>query len=262
MMRLTSSNYFSADANKQYWSASQFKAFSNCEAEGLAEVLGQYEREETDALLIGSYIDAYFSGPNELDEFIKEKGDKMYQKNGKLYAKFEQANTIIDRIEKDKLMMEYLSGDKQVIKTGTMFGVDWKIKIDVLHDDKIVDLKIVKDFDSVYRDGFGRRPWIEAWGYDIQGAIYQRIEQLASGREKPLPFYIVAATKEKVTDIAVIQIPQHILDAALQIVEAKIDKFDLIKTGELKPKRCEVCNYCKETKVLTEPFVYEIEEAE
>lgn len=262
MMRLTSSNYFSANANKQYWSASQFKAFSNCEAEGLAEVLGQYEREETDALLIGSYIDAYFSGPNELDEFIKAKGDKMYQKNGKLYAKFEQANTIIDRIEKDKLMMEYLSGDKQVIKTGTMFGVDWKIKIDVLHDDKIVDLKIVKDFDSVYRDGFGRRPWIEAWGYDIQGAIYQRIEQLSSGRENPLPFYIVAATKEKVTDIAVIQIPQHILDAALQIVEAKIDKFDLIKTGELEPNRCEVCNYCKATKVLTEPVVYEIEEAE
>ena len=259
-MKLTNSNYFSKEANAEYWSVSQFKSFDNCEACGLAESLGEYEREETDALLVGSYIDAYFS--EELDEFIKTHGDKMYQKNGKLYAKFVQCQDIIDRIERDQLMMEYLKGEKQVIKTAHLLGVDWKIKIDVLRDDAIVDLKIVKDFGEVYKDGFGRRPWIEAWGYDIQGAIYQRIEQLSSGREKPLPFYIVAATKERVTDIAVIQIPQHILDAAMQIVEAKIDRFDLIKQGEIKPVRCEICNYCKETKVLTEPVVYEISEAE
>ena len=264
-MTLTSSNYFSTEANRAYWSASQFKAFSNCEAEGLAQVLGvdrngdPYEREMTDSLLIGSYVDAYFSG--ELDEFIKVHGDKMFTKKGELYAKFAQANDIIDRIESDKLMMEYLKGKKQVIRTAKFSGVEWKAKFDVLTDERIVDLKIVKDFGSVYKDGFGYRPWIEAWGYDIQGAIYQRVEMLSSGRDEPLPFFLVAATKERVPDIAVIQIPQHILDAAMQIVDAKIDRFDLIKTGELRPKRCEVCNYCKLTKVLTEPSVYEIEEA-
>lgn len=262
---MTSSNYFSTEANRAYWSASQFKAFSNCEAEGLAQVLGvdrngdPYEREMTDSLLIGSYVDAYFSG--ELDEFIKVRGDKMFTMKGELYAKFAQANDIIDRIESDKLMMEYLKGKKQVIRTAKFSGVEWKAKFDVLTDERIVDLKIVKDFGSVYKDGFGYRPWIEAWGYDIQGAIYQRVEMLSSGRDEPLPFFLVAATKERVTDIAVIQIPQHILDAAMQIVDAKIDRFDLIKTGELRPKRCEVCNYCKLTKVLTEPSVYEIEEA-
>ena len=259
-MTLTSSSYFSNEAQRTYWSVSQFKAFNNCEAEGLAETIGKYQREETDALLIGSYVDAYFAG--EMDEFIKRDGDKMHQKNGKLYAKFEGANNIIDRIESDSLMMDYLRGEKQVIKTANLFGVDWKIKIDVLTDERIVDLKIVKDFGSVYKDGFGYRPWIEAWGYDIQGAIYQKVEQISSGRDEPLPFYIVAATKEKVTDIDVIQIPQHILDAALKVVESKIDRFDLIKLGELSPNRCGVCNYCKETKVLTEPRVYEIEEAE
>ena len=265
-MILTNSNYFSNEAQREYWSASQFKAFSNCEAEGLAQVLGvdrngdPYEHEMTDSLLIGSYVDAYFSG--ELDDFIKGHGDKMFTNKGKLYAKFQQANDIIDRIESDKLMMEFLEGDKQVIRTAKFSGVEWKAKFDVLTDERIVDLKIVKDFDSVYRDGFGRRPWIEAWGYDIQGAIYQRVEMLSSGRDEPLPFYIVAATKEKVTDIDVIQIPQHILDAAMQIVDAKIDRFDLIKNGEMRPKRCGVCNYCKATKVLTEPRVYEITEAE
>ena len=265
-MILTNSNYFSPEAQRTYWSASMFKAFDACEAEGLAQMLGvdrngdPYEREMTDSLLIGSYVDAYFSG--ELDEFFGKYGDVMYKKNGELLAKYSHANDIIDRIESDKLMMECLKGEKQVIRTAKFSGVEWKAKFDVLTDERIVDLKIVKDFDSVYRDGFGRRPWIEAWGYDIQGAIYQKVEQLSSGRDKPLPFFIVAATKEKVTDIDVIQIPQHILDAALKVVESKIDRFDLIKIGELSPNRCGVCNYCKETKVLTEPSIYEIVEAE
>lgn len=259
-MKLTNINYFSPEAQSRYWSVSQFKAFTECEACGLAQIKGEFKREETDALLIGSYVDAYFSG--ELDEFFGQYGDVMYKKNGELLAKYTHANDVIDRIERDSLMMEYLRGDKQVMKTAELFGVEWKIKIDVLHKDKIVDLKIVKDFGDVYKDGFGFRPWIEAWGYDIQGAVYQKIEQISEGRDEPLPFYIVAATKEKVPDIAIIQIPQHILDAALQVVEARIDRFDLIKNGEINAVRCEGCDYCKETKVLTKPDVYEIKEAE
>lgn len=263
-MDLTKSNYFSLNAQARYWSVSQFKQFSDCEAQGLASVLGEYEREETDALLIGSYVDAYFSG--ELDEFFAEHGDTMFKKDGTLLAKYAHANDIIDRIESDSLMMDFLGNgefkpvERQKIMTGELFGVKWKIKIDVLHDDGIVDLKIVKDFKDVYKDGFGFRSWVEAWGYDIQGAIYQKIEQIYSGRAEPLPFYLVAATKEKVPDIAIIQIPQHILDAALAVVENKIDRFDLVKYGEIEPTRCGTCDYCKATKVLKEPEVYETKE--
>ena len=259
MITLTSKNYFSTEAQKQFWSVSQFKAFDNCEACAIAEINGDYEREMTKSLLIGSYVDAYFSG--ELDEFMGEYGDIVYTKKGELRSDYLHANDIIDRIERDEMMLKFLDGEKQVIRTGELFDVNWKIKIDVLHDDKIVDLKIVKDFGRVYRDGFGMRPWIEAWGYDIQGAIYQKIEQISSGRTEPLPFYIVAATKEKTPDIDIVQIPQHVLDAALKVVESKIDRFDLVKMGELDPIRCEVCDWCKESKVITEPKVYEIEEA-
>ena len=76
-----------------------------------------------------------------------------------------------------------------------------------------------------------------------------------------MPFYIVAVTKEKVPDVAVIHLPQHILDTALKVVEAKIDKFDLMKRGEIPAERCEVCDYCKNTKRLVEPEEFEIEEA-
>lgn len=257
-MTLTNGNYYSPEANGAHWSVSLFKAFDKCEAAGLAQVRGQYERETTDALLIGSYVDAYFSG--EMDEFMGEHAETMFKRNGELYAKYEQANKLINAIECQPLMMEYLEGEKQVIRTGKLFDVDWKIKMDVFNGERIVDLKCVKDFEPLYKEGAGRVSWIEFWGYDIQGAIYQKIEQISSQRAEPLPFYIVAVTKEKTPDIAVIRLPQYVLDTALKIVESKIDRFDLVKTGEIEPMRCGKCEWCKSTKILTEPMIYESED--
>ena len=57
-----------------------------------------------------------------------------------------------------------------------------------------------------------------------------------------------------------IELPQHVLDTALKIVEAKIDRFDLVKTGEIPPERCGHCEWCKQTKILTVPSVYEVEQ--
>ena len=257
-MQINEKNYYSPEANQKYWSYSLYKAFDTCEACGLAQARGQYEREKTDALLIGSYVDAYFAG--ELYTFVGENSDKMFTRKGELYAKFANANKMINAVECQPLMMEYRTGDKQVIKTAEMFGVPWKIKMDVCNGERIVDFKTVRDFEPVYKEGFGKVSFIEAWSYDIQGAIYQKVEQIASGRETPLPFYIVAVTKEKVPDVAVIEIPQHVLDSALKIVEAKIDRFDLVKMGEIEPERCEKCEYCKQTKRLTAPSMYEPEE--
>ena len=258
-MELNNTNYFSPEAMREYWSVSAFKQFLKCEACGLAEVKREYQREVTDSLLIGSYVDAYFSG--EITPFMAMNGDKMFKKNGELLAKFQHANDIIDRVKLDPLMMDFLSGEKQTIRTAKLFGVDWKIKMDVFNGKRIVDLKCVKDFDDIYDPGYGWRSWVEYWGYDIQGAVYQKVEQISSGRPEPLPFYIVAVTKEKTPDIKILQIPQHILDAALKIVEANIDRLDLVKQGLIDPRRCEKCDYCKRTKILTVPEVYEIKEA-
>ena len=262
MMSLTSSNYFSKEAAQEYWSVSQFKAFQKCEACGLAEAQGRYEREQTTSLLVGSYVDTYFTGEDKgaLGRFGLEHPEIFNSRTGALKADYKHAETMINAVECQPLMMEYLEGEYQTIKTAELFGVKWKIKMDVYRDgERIVDLKTVKDFEPLYKDGFGYVSWIEYWGYDIQAAIYQRVEQIASGRDKPLPFYIVAVTKEKTPDIAVIQIPQSVMDTALKVVESKIDEFDLVKQGEIPPQRCERCDYCKKSKILTEPSVYEAE---
>lgn len=257
-MNLTNENYFSPEAMRSYWSVSQFKAFNKCEACGLAELRGEYHREETDSLLIGSYVDAFFT--DDFLGWLKKNEAKIYSKRGggKL-AKFSQADAIIERVRQDPLMMDYLEGSKQVIMTAELFGVPWKIKIDVYNGERIVDLKCVKDFEDIRDPGYGYRSWIEYWGYDIQGAIYQKVVELNTS--KRLPFYIAAVTKEKVPDIDLIQIPQHILDAAYHLVEAKMDRLDLVKTGEIEPRRCEKCEYCRSTKVLKVPKIYEIPEA-
>lgn len=258
-MILNNDNYYSTDANKEYWSVSQFKAFDKCEACGLAESKGLYERPETDALLIGSYVDAYFS--DELQKFEEQRGSQMFKKNGEILAKFEHANDMINRIEQDPIMLEYLTGEKQTIMSAELFnGIEFKIKMDVYDERRIVDLKTVKDFNDIYDPDYGWRDWISFWKYDIQGAIYTRVEQAVTGRDKPLPFYLAAVTKEKVPDVKLIHIPDTVLDVAFHIVESKIERFDLIKHGDVEPIRCEKCDYCKATKILTGPEEYEVKE--
>lgn len=249
MNKIEAENYFSKENQLKYFGASQFKSFMDCEAATLAEINGEYERETTVSLLVGSYVDAYFEGT--LDAF-KECNPEIFTNKGELRSNFAQANEIIARLERDEMFMKYLAGEKQVIKTGKLFGHDWKIKIDSFHPGKaIVDLKIMKDFEPVWVNGQGKVHFIDAWRYDIQGAIYQAIEG------NSLPFYIAAATKEPSgTDLEIFHIPQHKLDTALKIVEAYIDRFADVKSGKVEPIRCGRCPYCKSTKVLTSVTEY------
>lgn len=247
-MKLTKRNYFSKKANLEYMSVSQFKAFEKCEASALAEIKGKYTREKTTALLVGSYVDAYFEGT--LANFIRENPE-IFKKDGTLKAEYVQAELIIQRILKDRLFMNYLLGKKQVIMSGNICGVPVKIKVDSLHTDKIVDLKIMKDFNPVYNPFRGELPFFEAWGYDLQGAVYQEIVRQNTG--EILPFYIAGATKEKETDIDIIHIKQSLLDAALEHCKQHIGRFDAIKKDIVPAFRCEKCEYCKSTKVLEEP---------
>lgn len=246
---MTNNTYFSQKNQMKYMSASQFKAFLKCEAAALAELRGEYVRPQTAALLVGSYVDAYFEGT--ADAFTAAHPE-MFTKQGNLKSEFQHANKIIARITQDKLFVQMLSGQKQVIKTGKIGGVPFKIKMDSYFPEKlIVDLKIMKDFQPVWNaDKQQKVHFIEAWGYDIQGAVYQAIE----GHH--LPFFIAAATKEPEPDIAVLSVPQYVLDAQRNMVETLAPRFHDLKRGIGSPERCEHCDYCKRTKKLTEIVDY------
>ena len=248
-MKLTNDNYFSTRANREYFSVSQWKAFRKCQNMALAEIRGKYVREETPALLVGSYVDSYFD--QDLDRF-KATHPALFKKDGTLKAEYIQAEQIIERIKRDRLMMKYLAGgQRQVIMTGEIEGVKVKIKIDTLHPDKIVDGKVMRDFAPIYVEDQGRLMWWEAWNYDTQGAVYQEIVRQNTG--KRLPFFLAAATKEKVTDIDLLHIEQSHLDFGMEAFKRDIIGFDAVKKGIVKPERCEGCDWCKETKKLKAP---------
>lgn len=252
-MKLTNDNYFSKEADLKYMSVSQFKAFERCEAAALAEIRGKWKRPKSTSLMVGSYVDAYFEGT--LDKFQKENPE-IFTHYGDLKSEYRKADEIIRRIESDIDFMKMLDGERQVIKTGEISGVPVKIKIDVLHSDKIVDLKIMKDFSSVWKGG-EKMPWFAAWGYDLQGAVYQEIE----GNNKP--FILAAATKETYIDIQGVKIPQEFMDERLNYFKGIVNHYDDIKRGNVEPMRCERCDYCKATKKFSiidgRDFYYEME---
>jgi len=246
-MMLTNENYFDFENNMKYMSASQFKSFEKCEAGAMAEIKGEWKREKTPALLVGSYVDAHFEGSLDL---FKAKNPEIFLKSGGLKSEYIKAEEIINRIERDDFFMSHMWGDKQTILTGEIEGVLFKIKMDVYVADKhIVDLKIMRDFEQIWQDGL-KISFIEAWGYDVQGAVYTAVER------NNLPFIIAGATKEKETDIGLFSIPQQRLDYCLDVVKQNAPIYANIKLGLIEPTRCNCCDYCKSTKKLTKIIDY------
>lgn len=256
-MVLTSENYYSTEANLEYMSVSQYKDFAwtygrvACEFAAIEKMAGRWKDKKTVPLLVGSYVDSYFEGT--LDEF-KSKNPEIFRQDGGLRAPYAKADEIIQRIERDEYFMKFMSGQKQVIMTGELFGTKWKIKMDsYLPGIAIVDLKVMASITKLewVRD-IGYLDFVRYWGYDIQGAVYQEIVYQNTGQR--LPFYIAAATKEAETDIQIIQITQNYLDEALGVVERTIPGVLRLKNGEQKPYRCELCDCCRHSRVLRHPI--------
>lgn len=263
---VTTENYFSPEIQMAYMGASQFKAFDRCEAAALAELRGEYRPPSSTALLVGSYVDACFSGVLPL---YQAQHPELFKRDGSLKAEYVHAQDIIARMESDELYMLLMSGQKQVIRTGEIAGVPFKIKVDSLLDadtcreierkfqnagsifafcdGAIVDQKVMRDMADVWSEAERRRvPFVEAWGYDFQGAIYQAVEG------HMLPFILAVGTKESSPDLAALYIPDADLAAKLAEVEDRAPRYQAIKEGREQPRRCERCDYCKATKKLSE----------
>lgn len=261
---VTAENYFSREMNMAYMGATQFKAFDRCEEAALAELRGEYAPAASTAMLTGSYVDAYFSG--ELPVF-QAQHPEIFKRDGSLKAEFVHAQDVIARMESDELYMLLMSGKKQVILTGEIAGVPFKVKIDSLLDAEtsrriverfpemaevmgmcdgaVVDQKVMRDMANVWSDEERAKvPFAQFYGYDIQGAIYQAIEG------HMLPFILAVGTKEDAPDIGALYIPDAELAAKLAEVEDRAPRYQAIKEGKIAPRRCEKCAYCRMTKKL------------
>ena len=270
--KVTAQNYYDPHIQMAYMGATQFKSFCRCEAAALAALRGEWTEPKTAALLVGGYVDACFSG--ELEQFKADNPEIFSSRYPYgLKAEYKQADKIIERMKRDRLYMLLMSGPKQVIRTGLIAGVPFKIKIDCLLtaktcekimeqfpdaapalgmcDGAIVDQKLMASFDDVWSpEEHEKLPFIEYWGYDTQGAIYQEIEG------NMLPFIINAGTKEDEPDLGAFYIKDNHLAEKLAEVEDKAPRFQAIKEGRIPPARCGKCRYCRSTRHLSRIIDY------
>ena len=269
MKKLTEDNYYSKEANKEYCSASQLKEFLDCkgrfacEAKAIAIINGEYEEEieppTEKAFLIGSYVDCALLTPDELPKFIENHPELFSSRGatkGQLKAEFQIANKMIERAKQDKFFMRTLEGDHQSILTGKIEGLKFKAKLDVLNPKWIVDLKTTKSITQTYLNPLTkqRETFIEFFDYITQAAIYRELVKQNYGYGN-IPFYISAISKEKEPDIAVIQIPNEMIDERLEFLKPYIENVKLLKEGKATPCKCGNCDYCRKTKVLTKPIL-------
>lgn len=252
MMTLTTENYYSREANIEYFSVSQYKDFLKCPAMAMAKLRGEYEPEYGRALLLGSYVDEMLTGSEEsIKQFVVEHVPDLFKKNGDRYADVQQADEAIAKAKKQPLIAKYLDGEKQKIFTGEIAGVPAKGKLDIYRKGEcIVDLKYVASlrspnlFENV----------VDYWNYTLQGAVY--VELVRQNTGLTLPFYLILITKEKPAHFAVVELNQIDMDEELDKAKNFLPTYQAIKSGKIPPERCEAysCDFCTETKILEKPI--------
>jgi hypothetical protein len=266
-MKLTEETYFSLEADNEYMSNSSYQTFMSCEFSAMSKLNGTWKTDSTDAMMIGSYVDAWNEGL--LDQWIAKHPEIISSSGstkGQLKAGFKQANDLIEIIKADNKFVEALSGEKQRIFNAEWAGTKWKTKIDSYFprtpkkQGRIVDLKVLKEVHGRTWNEQLRimQPTIEARGYFDQVSIYCKIEALASGRE-PEDYYepfLAIITKEAYPDKVIVSFNsqietfQEFVNQRLALIESNMERILSVKSGASHPMRCEMCDCCRSTKML------------
>lgn len=263
---LNEENYHSKEANLTWLDCSTYKNVvgtpgrKGCESRALAIAKGEYVTPKTEALLVGSYVDAYFD--NSLAQFCADNIEYIFSKTSiKKFEKtanpddlerltaFKQADKMIERAKKESLFMKYVEGETQKILIADIEGVPIRVKLDSYDGKRITDVKTASSITETYyaKDLGQRLNFAEYFGYIEQAYFYVTAVEQNFG--KHLPFYLAVITKEKPYNephprVAVIQIPDKLIMDKGAEIKAKIkDVWGLIK-GEYEPIPCGTCEWC------------------
>lgn len=186
---MTHKDYHSQENETRYMRNSQYKNWLRCQAETLAVLRGEWERPITDALLVGSMVDAALTTPEDYPQWKTDHAADILGKNGKTLAAYVGAEAMIERVKADLIYRDIVaSAESQVILTGTIGDHEWSYMADWIVKGKtnpvILDLKTCPDFaptwavqeepgatmtEHIYNNK--RVPWYDAKGYWRQLAI-------------------------------------------------------------------------------------------
>ncbi len=241
-------------------SRSQYLGFLDCESRQLAKLAGLWQNEQSEAFLVGSYVHAWNEGIR--GKFIAETPE-MFTQKGELRSNFRVADKMIGALEQDPLAMYMLEGEKEIVCTAEFAGAKWKIKTDVLNRERkrMVELKTTRSiYDKVWSEELrGKVSFIEMYRYLLQAALYCEIERIENGRAEHdwMEYYIVAVSKDNVPDKEVIDLrdPERYIQE-LDDIKENMPRVLSVKSGEVEPRSCGKCDYCRSVKKLSGSIHY------
>lgn len=272
-MELTKDNYYTPEADWEYMSCSQYQSFCECEAKAMAKLQGRWAEETREAFLVGNYFHTAMESPEAHEEFCRTHYDDIFKyrilksgevkENGK-YAAFEQADKMLSVCRNDKLISSLIGmpGENEVIMTGELFGVPWRIRMDKYCPDRniIIDWKTVANINELKYNPMTREKetFVEAYGYMMRAAIYSEIEKQHKKTDKNANFIIVAVSKQDYPDKEVLLLNhEQRYQWELSCVKEKIGRIKALKEQKyIRPIRCGVCDYCRATKELKRIIPY------
>lgn len=278
---LTAENYFSTEMQMKYMGVSQYKDFLECPARALATIKGEYKEKMTTALLVGSYVDAYFEGT--LDKFKVEHPEVFVT----VLAENENTRELVAASQPGYLTKTGNWKPGALTKMRELhpefFTLQQTLKADYKQAEEIIARLEADPVFMEHMSGekqvimtaelFGTEwkikidsyhpgkqiddlkivrslerimgiSFVQHWGYDIQMAIYSEVEAINTGGDR-LETYLDTATKEDPADVAIVHIPAWRRKECLSEVEKNMPRILAYKRGELEAPGCGVCPYCR-----------------
>jgi hypothetical protein len=251
-MDITHENYHSLPVKQAHYSNSQFKQWLSCGAATKAMLAGAYVQETTDAMLVGSFVDAALTTPHLFGKWKEDHAEQISLKKGGLKAPFEMGITMIDRVMKDQAFKQITTQAKgQVVLHGTIAGKPWLYLADWIMDTKtgpvLLDLKTTANFESQWAVCFGKNvkiEWYDAWGYFRQLSIGRELYHQMHGVYPQCG--IVAVTKQDPPALGVwVMEDTDRMEGEIRRIEELMETVDSWKSGEVEPPACGTCAYCR-----------------
>lgn len=260
-LKLTTENYYTPEADREYLSCSQFEDFLTCEAAAVAKYQGRYTPEKSEAFMVGNFFHTFFESREAHEQFIEENADVIMTKGGKLKAGYRKAEEMIRVAESDPVIKNLIDmpGENEKIMTGKLFGhYPWKIRLDKYIPGPprmIIDWKTVANIWNLEWSEKLREKvsFVENFSYLFRAAVYMEIEKEFTKSENDPGFLLVCLSKQDPPDKEIISLNgRQRLDLELEKIKEHIWHIQQIKDGMVKPRRCGQCAYCRATKKIND----------
>jgi hypothetical protein len=261
-MILTRENYYGFDADLEYMSVSQYSGWQVCQLSAYEKyVKGTHRVDPKTAYIEGNFIHTWFEGKEAFDEYlkIKEVAEDVFNKPKKatkdnpnpepeMCARYKLILNACEKAKQDSFFMSWLDGEHEKIYTAEWLGIKWKIRCDVVNEQRkfIADIKGMATLGDSYGGKEGEA-FYERYNYWQRWAVYQKIAKLATG----IDFRLVmpCLTKEESSDRQVYEFDiQERLDYECRLIERGIEEIKRVKADGFGFTQCDTCDVCKENR--------------